>query len=370
MVSTRSRLVEIVSTLAVVSACTGMAWVLAGRQSLPNVAMFHLLGIVIVATRWSLGAAILSVVLSVLSYDFFFVPPYLTLRVEDSRHLVTFAVMFIVGVVISTLTQRLRETFAAQVAGANERARIAREADAARLEAETERLRSSVLSSVSHDLRTPLAVITGAASTLLSEPVDAAAQHDLLSVIHEESARLSQLVSNLLDMTRLSAGALEVNKEWQSVEAVVGAALGRMEPRLGGRPLHVHLPADLPLVPFDAVLVEQVLINLLENAAKYSLPGAPIEIRASASPREVVLSIEDRGPGIPAAERQRIFEKFYRLSGPPVSGAGLGLAICRGMVEAHGGRIVVVDRDGGGSVFSFTLPIEGPAPEVEEDGAA
>jgi two-component system, OmpR family, sensor histidine kinase KdpD len=370
--SRRVRLVDLVATLGAVGASTGLAWTLFGRRSLPDVVMVFVLGVVVVATRFSFAAAILTAILSVLSYDFFFIPPYYTLAVDDGRHVITFGVMFVVAVVISTLTQRTREQAAAQLAGALERARVAREAEAARIEVETERLRSSLLSSVSHDLRTPLAVITGAATTLLdaSAAVDPAAQRDLLSAIYDESVRLTRLVGNLLDMTRLTAGTLEVRKEWQPIEAVVGAALGRVESRLGERPLRVQVPADL-LVPFDAVLVEQVLINLLENAAKYSPPGSPVEVSAFASgPGEVAVEIADRGPGVPEPERERIFEKFHRLPGAPAGGAGLGLAICRGMVEAHGGRIAVLARDGGGAIFRFTLPVEGAAPAVEEDGAA
>ncbi len=392
----RAKLVDLAATAGAVTASTGVAFLLFGRQSLPDVAMVFVLGVVVVATRFSFAAAILTAILSVLSYDFFFIPPYYTLAVDNGRHVVTFVVMFVVAVVISSLTRRIREQADAARAREertlhlyemtrelySERERITREAEAARVEVETERLRSSVLSSVSHDLRTPLAVITGAATTLLNEsaavegchdggtPMPPAAQRDLLSAIYDESVRLTRLVGNLLDMTRLTAGALKVNKEWQSIEAVVGAAIGRVEDRLGGRALRVHVPADL-LVPFDAVLVEQVLINLLENAAKYSPPGSPIEVSASRSGRsEVAIEVADRGPGVPAPERERIFDKFYRLPGTSSGGAGLGLAICRGMVEAHGGRIGVEDRDGGGAVFRFTLPIEGSAPAIEEDGAA
>ena len=381
------RPLEIAATIAVVAASTGCAWVLFGRGSLPDVAMVHLLGIVAVAMRFSFFASILAALLSVLSYDFFFVPPYLSLAVYDARHVVTFVVMFTIGVVISTLTQRIREQASEARAREErtarlyamtrelslERGRIAGEAEKARLEAEAERLQSALLSSVSHDLRTPLAVITGAATTLLatSPAVDPAAQRDLLQAIYDESVRLTRLVGNLLDMTRVAAGAMKVNKEWQSIEAVVGAAIGRVEGQLAGRPLRVDVPAGLPLVPFDAVLVEQVLINLLENAAKYAPAGTPIEVSAAAeSPAEVSLTVADRGPGVPEAERGRIFDKFYRVTGGPAGGAGLGLAICRGIVEAHGGRIDVTAREGGGAVFRFTLPIEGSPPVVEEDGGS
>jgi two-component system sensor histidine kinase KdpD len=226
------------------------------------------------------------------------------------------------------------------------------------------------LSSVSHDLRTPLAVITGAASTLLGEspPADASARRDLLAVIYDESVRLSRLVGNLLEMTRVSSGTLNVDKEWQSLEAVVGAAIRRVEDRLGAHQLSVGIPASLPLVPFDAVLVEQVFINLLENAAKYAPGDTLIEVVVHVDcPRQVVIEVRDRGPGVLAQHKRRIFDKFFRVPGSAAGGAGLGLAICRGVVEAHGGEIEVNGRDGGGSVFRFTLPIERAPPAVEED---
>jgi two-component system sensor histidine kinase KdpD len=224
-------------------------------------------------------------------------------------------------------------------------------------------LRSSLLSSVSHDLRTPLAVITGSTSTLLQSdaPLDAATRQDLLKTILEEAERLNRLIRNLLDMTRLESGAVKVKKEWQPLEEVVGAALNRLDARLAGRDVHVDLPRDLPLVPCDAVLLEQVLINLLENAAKYSTGS--IDINASVAPGEVVVEIADAGPGIPAGQERRVFEKFQRAmrEGHP-DGVGLGLTICRAIITAHGGRIWVTNRDGGGAAFRFTLPIEGQAP--------
>jgi two-component system sensor histidine kinase KdpD len=366
--------VELAVTLVAVGVSTGFGLLLFGRQSLPDVAMVFVLGIVVVAMRLSFAAAVLAVVLSVLSYDFFFIPPYLSFSVDDGRHVVTFAVMFVVGVVISTLARRAREE-------AIERARVTREAASARLEAEAERLQSSLLSSVSHDLRTPLAVITGSATMLRSDmlggdapSLDPAVRRDLVDAIYDESVRLSRLVANLLDMTRLAAGALHVNKAWESIEAVVGAAVRRTDDRLAGRRLDLDVPAGLPLVAFDAVLIEQVLINLIENAAKHSPDGAPVAVVARATDREATLEVRDRGPGVPGADRENVFRKFYRVAGASAGGAGLGLAICRGVVEAHGGHIAVrprADVDGGaGSVFSFTLPIDGAAPDVEDERGA
>jgi two-component system, OmpR family, sensor histidine kinase KdpD len=261
----------------------------------------------------------------------------------------------------------LLEVFANQVASALERARLAEQAQQAHIEVEAERLRSSLLSSVSHDLRTPLSVIKGAASALVESDakLDVEARHDLAKTIEEEADRLNRLVRNLLDMTRLAAGPVQIVKEWQPIEGVVGAALDRLEDPLRGRNVTTRLPADTPLVPIDGVLVEQLFINLLENAIKYTAAGTPIEISAHQDDGQLVVEVADRGPGIPPEATQKIFEKFYRLPrGQDGGGAGLGLAIARAIVEAHGGRIWADNRDGGGAIFRFTLPIGGPAPTV------
>jgi two-component system sensor histidine kinase KdpD len=166
-------------------------------------------------------------------------------------------------------------------------------------------------------------------------------------------------------MTRLASGAVRPKKEWHPLEEIVGVALHRLEPKLEGRRIEVKLPADLTPVPLDDVLIEQVFINLLENAIKYTPQDSPIEILATALPDEVEVEVTDRGPGVPTAERDHVFEKFYRLAREGAAGgAGLGLAICKGFVEAHGGRMWVEDRPGGGSRFRFTLPVEGTPPVV------
>jgi two-component system, OmpR family, sensor histidine kinase KdpD len=261
------------------------------------------------------------------------------------------------------------ETFASQTALAIERARLAEEAEQAQLRAETERLRNSLLSSVSHDLRTPLASITGAASTLLASEarLDAGTRRDLLEALHEEADRLNRLVQNLLEMTRLESGALQLQTEWQSVEEVVGAALGRFAKPLARRPVTTHVPADLPLVPMDAVLIEQVLINLVDNALKYTPAASPIEVIAEEVAGSVRVQVADRGPGLAAGDERRIFDKFHRAEGgSAVRGAGLGLAICRGIVRAHGGRIWAENRVGGGAAICFTLPTKEAPPVLAE----
>lgn len=493
----------VAAAVVAVVASTTFSWFAFGRAELADVVMAYLFGIVLVAMRFGFGASILASILSVLLVDFFFVPPYLTFAVSDVRHIVTFIVMFVVAIVISRLTKRIRDqadaarsremrssrlhamsreladtasldalrpiatrhvgaafdadvclllpdvegrlevafreerafdfarndqgvvewvwtqgktagmgtdtlpsasalfvclgvgrkvgilglrprnpkslgdpeqrqlldAFARQIATAIERMRLAADARRAEIEMETERLRSSLLSSVSHDLRTPLGVITGATSTLLHDDanLDAATRRDLAQTAHEEAERLNRLVKNLLDMTRLAAGAIRPKKEWHPLDEIVGVALRRLDSRLVGRQADVKLAPDLPPVPLDDLLVEQVLLNLLDNAIKYAPAGSPISLTAKAidGKRAVEIEVADRGPGVPQGERDRIFEKFYRVrQGETEAGAGLGLAICRGFVEAHGGRIWVEDREGGGARFCFTLPVEGTPPVV------
>ena len=266
----------------------------------------------------------------------------------------------------------LLEALASQTAGALERARLADEAQRALVDVESERLRNALLSSVSHDLRTPLAAITGAASTLLEDAdgMPEATRRELTETVFEEADRLNRLVRNLLDMTRLQSGAVRVKKEWHPLEEIVGAALSRLESRLRDRPVATHLREDLPLVPLDGLLVEQVLVNLVENAIKYSPRGTPIEVSAWTAENEVTVEVADRGPGLPSGEEERVFEKFYR--GPArdrPGGVGLGLTICRGIVSAHGGRIWAENRPGGGAAFRFALPLEGRPPTVEKEPA-
>jgi two-component system, OmpR family, sensor histidine kinase KdpD len=258
------------------------------------------------------------------------------------------------------------ETFADQTALAIERARLTEEAQETQLRMETERLRNSLLSSVSHDLRTPLATITGAATTLLEQGgrLDAPAQRDLLESVREEADRLNRLVQNLLEMTRLESGALDLHKEWHSMEEVIGAALRRLDKRLAGRRITTRVLPDLPLVAMDDVLIEQVLVNLIDNALKYTPPGSPVEIVATATDQAVTVEVADRGPGVPAGQEEKIFEKFYRGQPRDGRGAGLGLAICRGVVRAHGGRIWAQNLPGGGVAFLFTLPVTESPPVI------
>jgi two-component system sensor histidine kinase KdpD len=263
----------------------------------------------------------------------------------------------------------LLEALARQAASGLERVRLAEDAEQARLAVETERLRNTLLSSVSHDLRTPLATITGAASTLLDPAgLTEEGRRDLHEAIYDEAERLNRLVTNLLDMTRLESSSVEIIREWQPLEELVGTALGRLERSLKGRPVAVSIPEKLPLVPVDGLLIEQALVNLLDNAIKYTEPGSPLSITASVVSGSVLVEVADEGPGLPAGAEERVFEKFYRAA-PGQHGSGLGLPICRAAVTAHGGRIWAENRPLGGAVFRFTLPLgDGPPFSFEGDG--
>ena len=260
----------------------------------------------------------------------------------------------------------LLETFTNQTALAIERARLTEEMGKAQLQIEAERMRNSLLSSVSHDIRTPLASIMGATTELLrhKDKLDPHA-YELAQIAHEESQRLSRWVGNLLQMTRLESGSVQIEKEWQPLEEVVGTTLLRLEEMLTDHPLKPDLPDDLPLVLIDSVLIEQVLVNLLENAIKYTPSGSPIDLSAWAEDQEVIVEVADYGPGLPSGEEERIFDKFYRIHPTDYGGVGLGLSICRAIVEAHGGRIWAANRADGGAVFRFTLPLEGEPPQVK-----
>jgi two-component system, OmpR family, sensor histidine kinase KdpD len=268
--------------------------------------------------------------------------------------------------------RHLLETFTGQVAAAAERVLLA--ADAAKLarQAETESLRNSLLNAISHDLRTPLAVLVGASSSLITEAnrLSDAARAELAATVHDEATRMTALVNNLLDMARLESGAIALAREWTPLEEIVGSVLGRLRNALAAHPVKVALAADLPLLHVDPVLIEQLLANLLENASKYTPAGTLIEITGQVLPGRVAVEVLDRGPGIPAGEEAKLFDKFYRLQREAAqSGVGLGLAICKAIVAAHGGTISAANRAGGGAVFHFELPA-GEPPGVEPEAEA
>jgi Osmosensitive K+ channel histidine kinase len=230
---------------------------------------------------------------------------------------------------------------------------------------ESERLRNSLLAALSHDLRTPLAALVGLAESLeLTKPELSSLQRDTARAIAEEARRMNEMVNNLLDMARIESGDVKLRREWQSVEEVVGSALKAAQPALTNQRVEVAVPPDLPLVEFDATLIERVLYNLLENAGKYTPTGTVIRIAAETSGDRLLVTVSDNGPGVPEAQREAIFEKFTRGSRESATpGVGLGLAISRAIVAAHRGRIWVEDNAGAGARFCFTLPL-GTPPEM------
>lgn len=264
----------------------------------------------------------------------------------------------------------LLQALASLLAVALERLHYVEIARASEVSMLTERLRSSILSALSHDLRTPLTAMVGLADSLfLVKPALPDVALETAQTLHEQAARLAGLVGNLLDMARLNAGEVILRREWQPIEEVIGASIKLLGSALSEHPVRVVLEQSLPLLEFDAVLVERVLCNLLENAVKYSPPGMPIELHARRMGEVVEVSVADHGPGFPAHGREALFDMFVRGQahcGKP--GTGLGLAICKAIIEAHGGRIYADDRQEGGGLVRFTLPV-GQPPSIEEETA-
>lgn len=263
--------------------------------------------------------------------------------------------------------RRLLDTFISQIAQTIERIHLAEEAQQTQMRMESETLRNSLLSAISHDLRTPLASIVGAASTLVENEAQLAPsdRQDLSLTIYEEALRMSNLANNILDMARLDAGQVSLNRQWYPLDEIIGGALTRMHKRLEGRVVNSELPAGLCLVHVDAVLIEQVLINLLENACKYTSVGSPIDIIAERSTHTLKITVADRGPGILQGEEEKLFDKFYRLHREGIqNGVGLGLAICKAIVMTHGGVIGASNRQGGGAQFYFLLPADETPPQL------
>jgi len=341
--------------LGATAACTVTGLAMRGRFDLVNIAMVYLLAVVIVALAYSRGPAIVATVLAVATFDWLFVPPQGAFTVEDAQYLLTFAIMLAVGLIISRLKRNVRVQARAQ----------------AKLEAaaQTERVRSTLLASISHDLRTPLAVMTGASSTLAErgERLSAEEREALARSIYEQAREMSERVAKLLQMTRLEVGGIALERDWASLAEIAAAVLSRLRERLTGHRVVLELVEDLPLVRVDAALIDQVLANLLENAARYTPPGTVVRLRARREAQELVVSVEDFGPGLPPGDIERVFAKFeHGAAEARGGGMGLGLAICRAIVGLHGGRIWAEKLPLGGSAFRFTVPLdEPPAPPSE-----
>jgi two-component system, OmpR family, sensor histidine kinase KdpD len=264
--------------------------------------------------------------------------------------------------------RQLLDTFAALIAIALERVHYVALAQDALVRMESERLRNSLLAALSHDLRTPLTVLVGLADSLtLTKPPLSSAQEETAAAIQDEARRMSTLVGNLLDMARIESGEVKLNLQWQPLEEVVGASLDATRGVLAQHRVEARIPADLPLLNFDALLIERVFVNLLENASKYTPPGSTVTLSAQLAGDRVNVSVSDNGPGLPKGREEAVFQKFTRGERESATpGVGLGLAICRAIVEAHQGTIVGANRPGGGAVFTFSLPLgEPPAPAPE-----
>lgn len=346
---------------AFVACATALAFALKPLVGPSDLAMIFVAAIVVTAFLFGRWPSMLASALSVAAYDFFFVPPYFTFAVSDTHHLVTFAMMFVLGILIAELTDRARK---------NELA-----ARAAVVRAQTEEVRSSLLSAVSHDLRTPLATITGAASTLRDDGsrLGETERRELAGAVCDEAERMERLVRNLLDMTKLEGGGVRLQTDWVPLDEVVGSALTRVERTLAHRPITTAIDPKLGLLRVDPVLLEQLFVNLFENAAKHTPDASPIEVRAAEATegdRKVVeIVVGDRGPGFRDGELETVFEKFARGGRAGGSGAGLGLAIVRGVARAHGGTALARNRKGGGAEIVVRLPEVAGAPAAPEEAA-
>jgi two-component system sensor histidine kinase KdpD len=481
------------TSMLLVAAATVISKIASEFLSPTNMIMFYLLAVVMAALRLGFGPALLTAILGVLAFDFFIIVPYYTFAVADTQYFITFAGLFLVGAVISTLVARARkhtetirireahtaalyalsrdlaaaaglndilsvvirhvreiidvpiaillpegdsmdlganssgfslgekeksvalwtfrngqmagkgtdtlssadllylplqtggkvvgvmamkldatdtglapdrrrlfEAFCSQAALAIERADLAQKAEQAQVMQATEKLERSLLNSISHDLRTPLSSIMGALSSLrgAERPPDAESRHELIELAWEEAERMNRFVRNLLDITRLEAGALKIKKEPYEVQDLLGSCLNSLEHRLKGKKVKIDIPPDLPLVPMDSVLMAQVIMNVLDNALKYSPPGGIIEVVARIRENQVEIEVADRGPGIPEESLTQVFNKFFRLKRDgEISGTGLGLTISKGIVEAHGGKIRAEIRPEGGLKIVLTLPL-------------
>lgn len=263
--------------------------------------------------------------------------------------------------------QQLLETLLRQIAQALSRLRFAEQAKSTQIQIEAERLRNSLLSAISHDLRTPLSTIIGSASALADDEghLQTSDRLDLSRAIVDEAERMALLINNLLDMARLDAGKIDLNKQWYPAEEIIGSVLTRQQKYLQNRSVKVAMPPGIPLLYVDAVMMEQVLINLIENAVRYTPKDSGLEITVDTATQTARISVADRGPGIPEGLEEKLFEKFYQTRNEAAqSGVGLGLAICRAIVEAHGGRISAHNRPEGGAVFELELPLDQTPPEL------
>jgi K+-sensing histidine kinase KdpD len=321
----------------------------AGAPLLPTAAfaMLFPVGVLIVTARFGVVPAVLTAVGGVLVFDFVIVPPpmcFVWLGLKDG---LTLAAMLALAAVAGVLAEHLR-----------------RQLGNARRQTELERLRNAILSSLSHDLRTPLTSLVGASAALCENGLEPLERNQFSRMVASEALRLNRLVNSLLELTRLEPGHTHTRAA-QAIDEVIGSALSRLEAQLIGRRVRTDVPAEVPLAAFDPVLIEQVVVNLVENVVQHAGAASPVEIAAHFSEDAIAIEVADRGPGVSTGDEERVFEKLYRAKSHDDAGTGLGLTICRAIVKAHGGKIWLENRSGGGAVVTFTLPVDAAAPDIE-----
>ena len=337
---------EYIMALIGVAALTIACWLLTPLTGYGAISLIFLLGVLLAGMVLSRGPVLLFAALSALSWNFLFIPPLFTLHIAKLEDALTFATYFIIAITVGSLTAQLkaREHLAAQV----------------QLAQESERLRKTLLDCVSHELKTPLAAI-GAASQELSRLApniqDPQMLKDLASEIRDGSRRLNRVVDNLLDMNRLESGVIRPKREWCDVRELLQSAVDIERESINGRDIRLDVPEEIPLALVDHTLIEQAVAKLLANAGSHTPARLPIEIDAEYTNDHLLISVSDRGPGIPIEATERLFEKFYRGDNRKTGGLGLGLSIARGLIEAHGGRLTAENRDGGGARFTIRLPV-------------
>ena len=337
---------EYITAVVGVSALTIACWLLTPLTGYAAISLIFLLGVLLAGMVLSRGPVLLVAALSALSWNFLFIPPLFTLHIAKIEDALTFAAYFIIAITVGGLTAQLkaREHLAAQVQVAQE----------------SERLRKTLLDCVSHELKTPLAAI-GAASQELSRQTanvqDSQIIKELADEIRDGSHRLNRVVNNLLDMNRLESGVIRPKREWCDVRELLQSAVDTEQESLNGRDIRLDAPDEIPLALMDHALIEQAVAKLLANAGSHTAPNLPIEIDAEYANENLLISVSDRGPGIPPEASERLFEKFYRGDDRKTGGLGLGLSIARGLIEAHGGTLTVENRDGGGARFVIRLPV-------------
>lgn len=336
---------------------------------LTNIAMLFLLMEVIIAVKLGRRPAIMAAFITVIVFNYVYVPPRWEFNLSHTQYIITLIVMLFVALIITQLTEELRQLVVLAV-GREQQAldlyRLEQEAQETKLQIAAERLRNSLLSALSHDIRTPLTSIYGLAESLKysSTHLDSEAQQNLRE-LQDQAFYLNNMVSNLLEMARLQTGVIKIKKEWQLLDDVIGSSLNLLKPALKDHLIKIDLPDDLPLIEFDAVLIERVLCNLIENATKYSPLNSILTIKATILATDVEVCISNEGDGFPAEKLQQLFELFERgAMESSIPGVGLGLSICRTIIETHAGKIYIHNYPNGCSTC-FTLP-RGNPPSYKE----